>query len=109
MTLLMLIVVSVTVLLTTLRFGAGVLEDNFVSQLNTTYRSSVQFMCFYGLVNFYLYTMAYVYSPSDNAVFGKCIISYFQNALSCFKFVMSEVFEAEIHVISIYEFFRTFK
>lgn len=49
------------------RFGFGVLEDNFVANLSTTYKSSAEFMCFYGLLNFYLFTMAYVYSPDDQA------------------------------------------
>ncbi|EDV42582.1 uncharacterized protein Dana_GF16949 [Drosophila ananassae] len=63
LTLLMLFVLSISITVTTSRFGFGILEDNFVASLNTTYRSSAQFMCFYGLLNFYLYTMAYVYSP----------------------------------------------
>lgn len=63
LTLLMLFVVSITMALTANRFGFGILEDNFVSTLSTTYKSSAQFMCFYGLLNFYVYTMAYVYSP----------------------------------------------
>lgn len=62
-TLLLLFTVFITMLLTANRFGFGVLEDNFVSNLATRYKSSAQFMCFYGLLNFYVYTMAYVYSP----------------------------------------------
>lgn len=75
LTLLMLFVVSVTIALAMNRFGFGVLEDNFVASLNTTYKSSAQFMCFYGLLNFYLYTMAYVYSPSGRTVHGNFIKS----------------------------------
>lgn len=71
LTLLMIFVVSVTIALAMNRFGFGVLEDNFVASLTTTYKSSAQFMCFYGLLNFYLYTMAYVYSPSGRPVHGK--------------------------------------
>lgn len=67
----MIFVVSVTIALAMNRFGFGVLEDNFVASLSTTYKSSAQFMCFYGLLNFYLYTMAYVYSPSGRPVHGK--------------------------------------
>lgn len=72
LTLLMIFVVSITIVLAMGRFGFGVLEDNFVASLNTTYKSSAQFMCFYGLLNFYLFTMAYVYSPSGRPVHGKC-------------------------------------
>lgn len=63
LTVLMLFVIAITIAVTCSRFGFGVLEDNFVATLKTTYSSSAQFMCFYGLLNFYLYTMAYVYSP----------------------------------------------
>lgn len=63
----MIFVMSITVTVTMGRFGFGVLEDNFVANLNTTYKSSAEFMCFYGLLNFYLYTMAYVYSPDEQA------------------------------------------
>lgn len=31
-----------------------------------------EFLSFYGLLNFYLYTLAFVYSPSKNALYGKC-------------------------------------
>lgn len=47
------------------------LEDNFVSEISTNYQNSVEFVSFYGLLNFYLYTMAFVYSPSRNALYGK--------------------------------------
>lgn len=65
LSLLMLFVMSITVTVTMGRFGFGVLEDNFVANLSTTYKSSAEFMCFYGLLNFYLFTMAYVYSPDE--------------------------------------------
>ena len=71
LTLLMIFVLSISVIVTTSRFGFGILEDNFFATLNTTYKSSAQFMCFYGLLNFYLYTMAYVYSPSGRPIHGE--------------------------------------
>lgn len=74
LTLLMMFVMTMSLTVTSYRFGFGILEDNFVAKLTTTYKSSAQFMCFYGLLNFYLYTMAYVYSPSGRPVHGK---SYF--------------------------------
>lgn len=66
LTLLMIFVLSITITVSMCRFGFGILEDNFVASLNTTYKSSAQFMCFYGLLNFYVYTMAYVYSPPNS-------------------------------------------
>ncbi|XP_054269557.1 transmembrane protein 181-like isoform X2 [Macrosteles quadrilineatus] len=68
-TLLMLIVLSISMSITVSRFGLGVLEDNFVADLSTNYASSAQFMACYGLLNFYLYTMTYVYSPSKKTIF----------------------------------------
>lgn len=74
LTLLMLVVLIVSLVITTLRFGIGVLEDNFVAQLSTHYNSSAQFMSFYGLLNFYIYTMAYVYSPGNRSIHGKILV-----------------------------------
>lgn len=71
LTLLMIFVMAMSLTVTSYRFGFGILEDNFVAKLTTTYKSSAQFMCFYGLLNFYLYTMAYVYSPSGRPVHGE--------------------------------------
>ncbi|KAL1123112.1 hypothetical protein AAG570_002200 [Ranatra chinensis] len=73
LTLLMLIVIAISVTITVMRFGVGALEDNFVAELTTNYNSSAQFMSFYGLLNFYLYTMAYVYAPSKRTVFDTSI------------------------------------
>ena len=46
------------------KFGFGVLEDNFVSRLYTSYDSATQFISFYALLNLYIYMMVYVYTPS---------------------------------------------
>lgn len=77
LTLLMLIVIVISVCVTVTRFGVSALEDNFVAELSTTYNNSAQFMSFYGLLNFYLYTMAYVYSPSKKTIFGKIYMLFF--------------------------------
>uniref|UniRef100_A0A8C4NGY5 Transmembrane protein 181 n=1 Tax=Eptatretus burgeri TaxID=7764 RepID=A0A8C4NGY5_EPTBU len=58
---------SLTILI--LRFGSRVLEENFIPELSTRYRSAAEFLSLYGLLNFYLYTLAFVCSPSKNAVF----------------------------------------
>ncbi|XP_015116993.1 transmembrane protein 181 [Diachasma alloeum] len=71
LTLLAVIVAGVCALVTARQFGAGVLEDSFASRLSTYYRTSAQFMALYGLLNFYLYTMAYVYSPGIQQVYGQ--------------------------------------
>jgi hypothetical protein len=68
LTIFMLFVMTITITVTISRFGFGILEDNFVASLNTTYHSSSHFMSFYGLLNFYIYTCAYVYSPTQKPV-----------------------------------------
>ncbi|XP_033875115.1 transmembrane protein 181-like isoform X1 [Acipenser ruthenus] len=62
------LVISIAILY--LRFGAKVLQDNFVSELSTNYQNSAEFLSFYGLLNFYLYTLAFVYSPSKNGLYN---------------------------------------
>lgn len=64
LSLLMIFVMIITLMVTISRFGFGILEENFVGQLASSYKSSAHFMCFYGLLNFYVFTMSYVYSPS---------------------------------------------
>jgi hypothetical protein len=71
LSLLMIFVMTVTISTTLSRFGGiGIVEDNFVGQLATNYKSSAHFMCFYGMINFYVITIAYVYSPV-NSITGK--------------------------------------
>lgn len=67
----MVIVLSISIAITVLRFGVSVLQDNFVAELSTNYGSSAEFMSFYSLLNFYLVTMAYVYAPPKRAYFGE--------------------------------------
>ncbi|KAL5010749.1 hypothetical protein ScPMuIL_013054 [Solemya velum] len=69
MTALMLIVLSISIAITFLRFGGTALQDNFVAELATHYQNSAEFVSFYALLNLYMYTMAFVYSPSKNALF----------------------------------------
>lgn len=92
LTLLVLFVLGISISVTFFRYGIGVLQDNFIAQLSTNYHNSSEFrnicwfyfmlhivlihntsliqVALYGLLNFYIYTMAYVYSPTSNAVLG---------------------------------------
>uniref|UniRef100_A0AAA9TD35 Transmembrane protein 181 n=3 Tax=Bos taurus TaxID=9913 RepID=A0AAA9TD35_BOVIN len=63
------VVLVISIVILYLRFGAQVLQDNFVAELSTHYQNSAEFLSFYGLLNFYLYTLAFVYSPSKNALY----------------------------------------
>jgi len=71
MTALMLIVLAISITIMVLRFGISELQDNLMSEMTTHYQNSAEFLSFYGLLNFYLYTMAFVYSPSRNAAYGE--------------------------------------
>ncbi|ERL87657.1 hypothetical protein D910_05048 [Dendroctonus ponderosae] len=73
LTLLMLVVLVTGGLITAHKFGVDILEDNFVAQLGTHYSNSEQFMSFYGLLNLYVYTMAYVYSPQNKSIHDQSI------------------------------------
>ncbi|XP_068926431.1 transmembrane protein 181 isoform X2 [Petaurus breviceps papuanus] len=63
------IVLVISIVILYLRFGSQVLQDNFVAELSNHYQNSAEFLSFYGLLNFYLYTLAFVYSPSKNALY----------------------------------------
>nr|XP_045014590.1 transmembrane protein 181 isoform X1 [Jaculus jaculus] len=63
------VVLVISIIILYLRFGAQVLQDNFVAELSAHYQNSAEFLSFYGLLNFYLYTLAFVYSPSKNALY----------------------------------------
>ncbi|XP_029351951.1 transmembrane protein 181 isoform X2 [Echeneis naucrates] len=69
LTALTLVVLVISMVILYLRFGAKALQDNFAVELSTHYQNSAEFLSFYGLLNFYLYTLAFVYSPSKNALY----------------------------------------
>ncbi|MFT7797518.1 transmembrane protein 181 isoform X1 [Arapaima gigas] len=68
------IVLIISVVILYLRFGAKLLQDNFSLPCGLKFNSLMhwapaEFLSFYGLLNFYLYTLAFVYSPSKNALY----------------------------------------
>jgi hypothetical protein len=70
MTVLMLVVLAVSIVITVMRFGLSPLwSDHFIPELSAHYHNSAMFAAFYALLNLYLFTMAFVYSPSKNAMF----------------------------------------
>ncbi|KAL5239950.1 hypothetical protein ACI65C_007360 [Semiaphis heraclei] len=52
-----------------MKHGLGLIEDSFSADLNTEYRTSALFMNFYGVCNFYVFTLAAVYSPKKKPGF----------------------------------------
>lgn len=67
MAILMFSVVIIVILMIGLRFGSRIMEENFVPEWTSQYKNSVEFLSIYSLMNLYLYTMAFIYSPSKNA------------------------------------------
>ena len=67
MAILMFSVVIVCILVTVLRYSSGIMDENFVPEWTSRYKNSVEFLFIYSLMNLYLYTMAFVYSPSKTA------------------------------------------
>ncbi|XP_036432958.1 transmembrane protein 181 isoform X2 [Colossoma macropomum] len=63
------LVLIISTVILYLRFGSKALKDNFVAELSTHYQNSAEFLSFYGLLNFYLYTLAFIYSPSRNTLY----------------------------------------
>ena len=85
MTVLMLIVLAVSGTITVMRFGLNPLWANhFIPELSTHYQTSAMFAAFYGLLNFYMFTMAFVYSPSRNAVYGPLPVFNINFRLHCY-------------------------
>lgn len=70
-------IVSVVSLLAISKFTIGALQDNFIADLKTTYTTSAEFMAFYGMVNFSVYIMAYVYGPVHSTPIGKFWVIWF--------------------------------
>lgn len=94
LTLLAGVVAGVCTLVTARHFGTGVFEDSFASRLSTYYRTSAQFMALYGLLNFYLYTMAYVYAPALQQVYGQRECEY------CYKIMKYRIeFDSELQIL----------
>lgn len=67
------LVISLTIclIITYMQYGFGLIEDTFAADLNTEYMTSALFMTFYGICNFYVYTLAAVYSPTKKPGFGR--------------------------------------
>lgn len=46
-------------------YGSGMLEDNLVARVYTSYETEGHFLAFYTVLNCYVYLLAYVYSPTS--------------------------------------------
>lgn len=69
LTTLTVIILIISLLAVLIRFGKAMIEDSFVMEITLRWNNSAEFLCFYSLFNFYLFTLAFVYSPSKNAIY----------------------------------------
>lgn len=67
----MVISLAICSTITHMQYGLGLIEDSFAADLNTEYMTSALFMTFYGICNFYVFTLAAVYSPTKKPGFGR--------------------------------------
>jgi hypothetical protein len=58
------LVIILTVFIVARRYGSGILEDNLVARIYTSYENEGHFLALYTCLNCYIYLLAYVYSPS---------------------------------------------
>ena len=54
-----------------IRFKSASLVSASVMDISSNYENSAEFLAFYALFNLYLYTMAFMYSPSPHAIRGE--------------------------------------
>lgn len=52
-------------------WGPAALQDHWASQPKVHYDTSAPFMALYGLFNFMLYILAYLFSPGGGSIHGK--------------------------------------
>nr|ANO39051.1 GCR084 [Schmidtea mediterranea] len=64
----MFIVLVFSIVMIGLRYGSGLFNNNFVFERASRYANSVEFCAQYGMINLYLFIMAYAYSPAKNAI-----------------------------------------
>ncbi len=50
--------------ITTERYGRGLLEDNLIARIYTSYQSEYHFLAFYTVMNCYILALAYMYTPT---------------------------------------------
>eukprot|EP00116_Pleurobrachia_bachei_P004084 sb/3464346/ len=66
LTTLTVIILLISLVAMSLRFGRAFLERDIVMEITLRWNNAAEFLCFYSLFNFYLFTLAFVYSPSTN-------------------------------------------
>jgi len=68
---LMLVVVTALVAIGLSRYRAEPFRQSLFENFTKNYHSSVEFCAIFSVFNFYMYTLAFVYSPAKNAAIGR--------------------------------------
>ncbi|XP_065653442.1 transmembrane protein 181-like isoform X2 [Hydra vulgaris] len=68
LTILMSMVMLIGLSLVFVRFGLVVFQNDFLMDISLNYHNSTEFLTSYGLFNIYIFTMAFIYSPSAIAI-----------------------------------------
>lgn len=63
----------ITTILAVQGWGPAALQDHWASQPSVHYDTSAPFMAMYGLFNFKLYILAYLFSPGGANVHGELV------------------------------------
>ncbi len=56
--------------------NAESIRQNLFEHITKNYRSTNEFTILYTMFNFYIYTLAYVYSPSENGTYGELSLNW---------------------------------
>ena len=67
----MLIVIFSLVIIAIMRLKSDSFRQSLFENFTKNYRNTIEFCALFSILNFYLYTLAFVYSPAKNASIGK--------------------------------------
>lgn len=67
-------VTFITMLLAIQGWGPAALQDHWAAQPKVHYDTSAPFMALYGLFNFKMYILAYLFSPGGGSIHGKIVL-----------------------------------
>lgn len=70
-------VTVITLILALEGWGPAALQDHWASQPKVHYDTSAPFMALYGLFNFQMYILAYLFSPGGGSIHGTYTFIYF--------------------------------
>lgn len=85
----MLVVIITLLTIAVMRLHSDSFKQSLFENFTKNYRNTIEFCSLFSLLNIYMYTLAYVYSPAKNASIGKLFtFFYFWEKL---KFVQNQI------------------